>query len=496
MKDAGGNEHAAAPVVPVLKGNYADPSIVRVGGDYYMTHTSYKHVPGLIVWHSCDMRSWKPISAALREYVGDVWAPELVYCGGKFSIYFPAARTNWVVTAESPHGPWSRPVDLQLRGIDPGHVVGPDGKRYLYVSGVDIVPLTDDGLSVAGKPRRVYEGWRYPADWEVEAFSLEGPKATFRGGYYYMTAAEGGTAGPPTSHMIVSSRSRTPWGPWEHSPYNPIVRTVSSAERWWSRGHGTLVDTPDGDWYVAYHGYLNGFHTLGRQTLLQRVEWTSDGWFKIASAERENETESFAGGEVGERGLHGHAASDDWAGDRLGLHWQWYGEPQPERFRPGSGELIVAGTTAGGSPSPLLYMASDEAYEAEVDIYPGAGAEGRLMLYYNENTYFGIGVSAGGVRHFRPFKSYGSRPYESAGLKVRIRNDRHIVSFHYSEDGERWNKYDKVLDASGFHHNTFGGFLSLRIGLDAAGEGTVSFRRFRYRPIDNGTRYDEMEGRR
>ncbi|MEF3304448.1 family 43 glycosylhydrolase [Paenibacillus sp. GYB003] len=477
---------AEAPVVLALKGNYADPSIIRVGADYYMTHTSYKHVPGLIVWHSRDLLRWTPISAALHEYVGDVWAPELVCHEGKFYIYFPAARTNWVVTADSPHGPWSRPVDLKLKGIDPGHVAGPDGNRYLYVSGIDIVPLSDDGMSVVGPPRRVYEGWHYPAEWEVEAFGLEGPKATYRNGYYYMTAAEGGTAGPPTSHMVVSSRSRTPWGPWEHSPYNPIVRTASASERWWSRGHGTLADTPHGDWYIAYHGYLNGFHTLGRQTLLQKVEWTADGWYNIASGTGAERTElAKAAAQGAEPQAGGHVAGDDWEDDRLGLHWQWYGEPRRERFRPGGGELRVDGAPGESPPAPLLYMAGDCAYEAEVDVIVRGGAEGRLMLYYNEQAYLGIGVSAGGVRHFRSHKSYASIPCRGDRVRVRIRNDRHIVSFHYSEDGVHWRKYDKTADASGFHHNTFGGFLSLRVGLDAAGEGTAVFRRFRYRPLES-----------
>lgn len=493
MRQAGDGSRTVAPVVPLLKGNYADPSIVRVGADYYMTHTSYRYVPGLIVWYSRDLLHWKPISAALDEYVGDVWAPELVHHGGKFYIYFPASRTNWVVTADSPYGPWSRPVDLKIRGIDPGHVVGPDGTRYLYASGVDIVPLTDDGLSAAGEPKRVYEGWPYPSEWEVEAFSLEGPKSTYRDGYYYMTAAEGGTAGPPTSHMIVSSRSRTPWGPWEHSPYNPIVRTASAAERWWSRGHGTLVDTPDGKWYIVYHGYLNGFHTLGRHTLMQRIEWTPDGWFRVASE---------AGGILSGAACvpaegtasHGHAASDDWEDGRLGLHWQWLGEPQRDRFRPANGQLIVSGQPAHASPSPLLYMASDPAYETEVEIGVDGEAEGRLMLIYDETAYFGIGVSARGVRLFRSFKSYAALPYEGRSLRVRIRNDRHIVTFHYSEDGVHWRKYDKTLDASGFHHNTFGGFLSLRIGLDAAGDGTVSFRTFRYRALGPSGRSGHFDG--
>jgi beta-xylosidase len=146
-----------------------------------------------------------------------------------------------------------------------------------------MVRLADDGLSVVGTMKKVYDGWKYPEEWIVESFSQEGPKILKRGDYYYMVLAEGGTAGPPTGHMIVAARSRTMEGPWENSPYNPIVRTRSASERWWSKGHGTLVEGPRGEWYLVYHAYENGFHTLGRQTLLDPVEWTSDGWFRTAA---------------------------------------------------------------------------------------------------------------------------------------------------------------------------------------------------------------------
>jgi beta-xylosidase len=82
--------------------------------------------------------------------------------------------------------------------------------------------------------------------------------------------------------MIVSARSKSIHGPWENSPHNPIARALSAEERWWSKGHGTLVEGPDRRWYIVYHAYERGFPTLGRQTLLEPVEWTADGWMKLA----------------------------------------------------------------------------------------------------------------------------------------------------------------------------------------------------------------------
>ncbi|WP_426450219.1 family 43 glycosylhydrolase [Paenibacillus sp. S-38] len=462
---------------PVLRGNYADPSIVRVGTDYYMTHTSYHALPGLIIWHSKDLIHWNPIGAALHENVGDVWAPEFIYYNGLFYIYFPANRTNWVITAPTPEGPWSRPIDLKIKGIDPGHLVTPEGERYLVMSGGELVRLADDGLSVIGEPQHVYDGWKYPEEWEVEAYSLEGPKITYRDGYYYLTVAVGGTAGPATGHMVVSSRAVSPFGPWEHSPYNPIVRAASKKDRWWSKGHGTLVDTPEGGWWMVYHAYEKGLHTLGRVTMLEPVEWTPDGWFTIQPGIASHLSIAKPPGAAGP---HGWPAEDGLRGGELGLLWQCSGHLPQKRFHPGAEGLSGDGRTEG---SPLLYMAGHESYEVQVKVTAQGDAEGRLMLYYNDAHYLGIGASSRGVRHFRSFKNYGAMPCGESSVYLKIRNRENTVSFYFSPDGTAWRKYDKVVEASGLHHNTLGGFLSLRIGLDAAGEGNVTFTDFVYKPL-------------
>lgn len=477
---------------PVIAGNFADPSVLRVGSDYFMTHTSLRAMPGLLIWHSRDLVHWKPVASALHDYIGDVWAPDFVYHQGQYYIYFPANRTNWVITAPSPYGPWSKPVDLDIKGIDPGHIVGPDGKRYLHMSDGYIAEISADGLSAIGEPRHVYDGWKYPDDWLVEAFSMEGPKLTYRDGYYYLIVAEAGTSGPPTSHMVVAARSRSPWGPWENSPYNPVVRTKSREERWWSKGHGSLIDTPDGRWYIVYHGYLHGYHSLGRQTLLEPVEWTADGWFKTLDGVTPDRPIEAPPGESEAAGC-GLAQQDDFRGDELGLHWQTNGCLPRERFVLGPNGVRVRGADAGRpDESPLLYMAQDEAYEAEVELTVRGAAEARLLLYYDPQHWLGIGASAGGVRHLRSFKQYRAMPAPTERLRLKIRNDRHLVHFYFSADGDAWSKYDKVVDASGFHHNTLGGFLSLRIGLDAVGDGEVVFHRFQYRRLDSG---EEQSGR-
>ncbi len=229
---------------PILAGDYADPSVLKEGDDYYLVHSSFLNTPGLLVWHSRDLVNWQPLGPALRQPVGSVWAPDLCKHEGRYYIYFPALAgnhlTNLVVHAESPRGPWSDPIDLKIGNIDPGHAVDENGKRYLFMSAGYRVPLSADGLSVTGPEEKVYDGWQYPEEWDVETFAQEGPKILRRGDYYYMVLAEGDTAGPATSHMVIMARSRSLDGPWENSPHNPVVRTTSPRE---NGGHAAMPRT-------------------------------------------------------------------------------------------------------------------------------------------------------------------------------------------------------------------------------------------------------------
>lgn len=475
---------------PILSGDRPDPSILKDGADYYMTHSSFDAYPGLVIWHSRDLVNWQPIGAALRRNVGSVWAPDLVKHEGRYYIYFPGVgpyRSNYVIWADHIRGPWSDPIDLKVGRIDPGHAVGPDGRRYLFLSAGYRVALADDGLSVLGEPVKVYDGWKYPEHWVVETFAQEGPKILRHGGYYHMVLAQGGTAGPPTGHMIVSARARTIDGPWENSPYNPILRTASPAETWWSKGHGTLVEGPDRRWYIVYHAYEKGFQNLGRQTLLEPIEWTGDGWFRT----RPGATARAIAKPGDDAVPHGRAYSDDFATNRMGVQWSFYkgDERDRERYRYENGGLVLkAKGTAPADSSPLSFVTGDHAYEVEVDIDADPEATAGLLLFYNHRLYVGLGFSA---RSFI-MHSYGiERPQtKPAGLgsrlRLRLRNDHHIVTIHYSPDGRTWTRYDRGMEVAGYHHNVGYDFLSLRPAVYAAGGGEVRLRDFRYRALECG----------
>ncbi len=475
---------------PIMAGDRADPSILKDGADYWMTFSSFDSYPGVMIWHSRDLVNWAPVGPALRTPIGSVWACDIAKHRGRYYIYIPARtpqrRSKYVIHACSMRGPWSEPIDLDLpTHIDPGHAVGEDGKRYLFLSGGDRVRLTDDGLATDGAVEHVYDPWRYPDEWVVESFSPEGPKITRRGAYFYLITAVGGTAGPPTGHMVIAARSRTIHGPWENCPHNPLVRTGDAREKWWSRGHASLVEGPGGDWWSVYHGYEHGFWTLGRQTLLDPIEWTEDGWPRFRGGDL---SQAIAKPRGGQAQPHGAALSDDFSSDRIGAQWAFY-DPGPDeraRVRYESGALVLDGK--GDSPancSPLTFICGDQAYRCEVEIEVEGDAVGGVLFFYNRRLYCGLGMSpTGRVQHRQGLDRRGAKPANLGNrFFIRFENDRHIVTFHTSPDGRTWSKYDVQMEVSGYHHNTAYDFLSLRPGVYASGQGRVRFRNFKYQAL-------------
>lgn len=474
---------------PVIAGDHPDPAILKDGADYYMTFSSFDSYPGLTIWHSRDLVNWQPRRSALTTNIGSVWAVSLEKHLGRYFLYVPvkaSPNTIYVLWADQIDGPWSAPIDLGLHDhIDPCHAVGEDGSRWLFLSGGDRIRLADDGLSVVGQVEHVYDPWHYPDDWDVEGFSPEGPKIVRHDGWFYMITAVGGTAGPPTGHMVIVARSRSIHGPWENDPANPVVRTRSEAERWWSRGHASLVEAPDGSWWSIYHGYENGFWTLGRQALLDPIAWTADGWFRMNGGDLAAPIAKPKGGSTV---AHGQPLSDSFATLVLGGKWNFFrpapGEARRARIANGALTLAASGKAPHDS-SPLLITAGDTAYQFECDIEIDADTTAGLLLFYDDKLYCGLGFDRErfvthqyGLERGRPANPHGRR------MHMRVTNRHHIVSFHTSGDrGRTWQRFDRGMEVSGYHHNVRGGFLMLRPGLYCAGAGGARFRDFRFRAL-------------
>lgn len=467
---------------PVLGGDYPDPTILRDGTDYYMTHSSFDYLPGLVILHSKDLINWQPVSFALKEYLGSVWAPDIVKYEDKYYIYFTVSHKpayyNYVVWADALTGPWSDPIKLNQGNIDPCHAVGEDGTRWMFLGYGTRVKLSDDGLAVIGESETVYDGWQYPSDWVTACFCLEGPKLRYINGYYYYLNAQGGTAGPPTAHMAVLARSKSIDGPWENSPYNPVVRTWDNNERWWNKGHASLIDTPEGNWNVVYHAYENGYVNLGRQTLIEPVEWTSDGWLRVPENIKSDEaikkpipSEQQSGGR--------HERLGEF---RIGLDWKFYKDYDPSRFAVENNALTMQGK--GNTPynsSPLMFVGGDHAYEMEVEIEIDPNTTAGLVLCYNDKFLAGSGVNQTNRYSYRSDGAArrGGHPATNR-IWLRLRNDNHVVTGSYSFDGKNWKRDDWGMEVSGYNHNTLYGFQSLLPGLFVSGEGKARFRNFKY----------------
>jgi xylan 1,4-beta-xylosidase len=466
---------------PILGGDHPDASPIRVGNDFYLTHSSFDYAPGLLIWHSRDLINWRPAGAALQAYYGRIFAPYLCEYQGRFYIYFPAGGVIHVVHAEHPAGPWSEPISLGIKHYDPAHVVE-DGRRYLYLSDGSMAELTPDGLAVKVAPRHEVDPWPLPKSMRIECTCLEGPEFAEHNGYFYLNLAEGGTAGPATSHSVLSARSRHATGPWEFSPHNPVLHTQSRDDRWLSIGHGRLVDTADGRWFIIVHAYENGYRALGRQLLLLPVEWTADGWWRVAQGVRPDSHMRVPVAGAAQQPFFD--PSDDFRAPGLGLQWQFWREYNAARFVSGDGSLALHAQGASmAETSVLTTPVGGHSYTIEADIEVSGACESGLLLFYNPSYYAGVLLTKDGIRvKVADGGLWGGAEKGCAHATLRLVNDRQEVDFYYRLPGQSWQKTEVSTEVSGLHHNALGGFLDLRPALCAYGEGQAIFRAFRYWP--------------
>lgn len=278
---------------PIRTGFFPDPSIIRVGNDYYMVNSTFVFFPCIPVSHSTDLIHWHVIGHAitnpewadLDDLTGGngYWAPDISYHKGRFYITVtyrhndigPVYRHQIIVSSDKPEGPYSKPAIIDEDGIDPCLFTDDDGKRYMLLNrGARILQLNEEATERVSDAQMLYYG-----DIKVNP---EGPHLMKKDGYYYLFLAEGGTG---QGHKVTVARSRELFGTYEPCPYNPIMTQKDPDSLIQRCGHGELVETPDGDWYIAYlcgRKYVsqNGESRtiLGRETSLDPVVWTPDGW--------------------------------------------------------------------------------------------------------------------------------------------------------------------------------------------------------------------------
>lgn len=302
---------------PILPGFNPDPSIVRGNGEYVIATSTFEWFPGVRFHTSDDLVSWRPAEYALNDpkYLdlrgipdsAGIWAPSLYLHEGEYRLLFTIVRTlgqtkdvdNYITTAPSLHGPWSDPAYVGSRGFDASLFHAPDGRLYLTglrwdhrignpgFGGIQIQELDPTTFERLGTARIVY----------TASELVEGPNFYYRNGWYYILLAEGGTG---WNHGIRMARSRDLWGPYESDPGAVLTtRDLDPLEvarlgedgpsgGLHKAGHGELVATPDDEWYLVHLASRpvladeGAVCPLGRETCLQRVEWTDDGWLRLA----------------------------------------------------------------------------------------------------------------------------------------------------------------------------------------------------------------------
>jgi len=298
---------------PILAGFYPDPSVVRVGEDYYLVNSSFAWYPGVPIFHSRDLVNWEQIGHVLDRpeqlplsgagVSGGIYAPTIRFHNGRYYMITTNVSQigNFYVIAENPAGPWSNLIALpEIVGIDPSFFFDDDGKAYIVHNGVPpgnkplypghralyLFPFDVNSGKVSGPGKMIVNGGTDPAKNPVW---IEGPHIFKRNGFYYLIAAEGGTA---EQHSEVVFRSRSVDGPYESYSGNPILtqRTLppSRPDPITSTGHADFVETQNGEWWAVFLGcetYEDDFYNTGRQTFLLPVKWV-DGWPVILDADK------------------------------------------------------------------------------------------------------------------------------------------------------------------------------------------------------------------
>ena len=298
---------------PFLPGFHPDPSILRVGDDYYVVTSTFEWFPGFEIHHSRDLRHWQLVKRPLERVsqldlygVPDscgVWAPCLSEREGVFYLPYTNVRSfdgafidtpNYLVTSTDIRGEWSEPIYLHSSGFDVSFFHDDNGRSWLsnmvvdhrggrLFGGIVLQEFDHESKRLVGPIHKIFEG--------TQLGRTEGPHLYKRDGYYHLIVAEGGTG---REHAVTMARSRSITGPYELHPENPILSTHHHPE--WplqKTGHGDLVETQDGDWYLVFlasRPLPNGRCTLGRESAIERVHWRDDGWLELARPEGDDGT--------------------------------------------------------------------------------------------------------------------------------------------------------------------------------------------------------------
>jgi alpha-N-arabinofuranosidase len=496
---------------PILAGYYPDPSVVRVDDKFYLVNSTFAHTPGIPIHESSDLVNWKLIGHALdqRKPVSfdgldisrGVFAPSIHHHKGLFYVIntLVDAGGNFYVTAKDPRGPWSAPVWLKdIDGIDPSFFFDDDGKAYILNNGgPEGAPLYDGHRAIwiqefdlkARKsvgPRKVIVNGG--VDITKKPIWIEGPHLYRVKGWYYLSCAEGGT-GPGHSQVVL--RAKSPWGPFEASPHNPILTQRDlPADRLnpvTNAGHADLVEMKDGSWwavFLASRPYQGDRYNTGRETFLLPVTWR-DGWPSIleagkpipyslpgprALARNKQTGDALTGNFTRREEFTSAVPGPEWlfVHQPKGMWWDLERAPGELHIQP-----LQVNLNENRNASFLARRQQHQTFEVSTMLTPPqSGIAAGLAAYQNANHWYFFGARSlnDGLQLFlerRGGKVINSSVHDPIkapdNLKLRISADGGRYSFHY-DAGQGWQTFVENDDGSMLSTEIAGGFVGTVLG--------------------------------
>ncbi len=482
---------------------YPDPSICRVGDDYYTVNSSFEYFPGVPVFHSKDLVHWEQIGYCLTRKSqlnldharasGGIYATTLRYHDGTFYMITTLVDKggNFYVTAKNPAGPWSEPVWVDHAGIDPSLFFDDDGTTYYTRhegEGNGYIGQSKIDVKTGKLEGELKEIWRGDSGvWP------EGPHLYKINGRYFLMIAQGGTS---YGHMVNIAASDSPWGPFVSDPKNPILTQRDHPDDpIQALGHADLVATPDGWWMICLGIRPQGgkFHTIGRETFLTRVNWSADGWPVVQPVEL-----TMPAPDLPEKLWKKEPAKDDFDNPKLRLEWNYLRNPYAENYslaeRPGYLRLWGSAVTMNDKDSPAFIGRRQTGLAGEASTRLAfdpqrENEEAGLVLRGNDKNHYEIGVTRhAGQRQvfFRKIldgDTNGAVHYQKIGsgdIILSVQATPLAYGFFYSSPHGRMKNLgvaltrdlssENLTDEKHFNYN----FTGVFIGLYATGSGQAS----------------------
>jgi xylan 1,4-beta-xylosidase len=488
---------------PILPGFNPDPSIVRVGDDYYIATSTFEWFPGVQIHHSRDLIHWRLLTRPLRRasqlnLLGDpdscgVWAPCLTYSDGLFYLVYTDVKRygrttqggasgaslrdfhNYLVTSPMIDGEWSDPIYLNSSGFDPSLFHDDDGRKHLVnmlwdhrpghnrFAGIVLQEYSTVERRLIGDRRVIFKG--------TDIGLTEGPHLYKRNGYYYLLTAEGGTG---WGHAVTLARSRDLVGPYELHPEKYVLTSRHRPDIALQRaGHADLVETQSGEMYLVHlcgRPLPNrGRCVLGRETAIQKMVWSDDGWLRTADGEGIPSLEAPSPG-LPTHAFPAAASRDDFDSPRLPIDFQWLRSPWPDELfslteRPGF--LRLYGREMIGSlfrQSLVARRQQAHCYTAEtvMEFEPDTFQQmAGLVCYYSgaKFHYLYISHDAELGKHIRVMSSLPDQAQSDAfsapvalpagsPVYLRVEVDYERLYFAYRVGDGQWRRIAGLLDSS------------------------------------------------